>query len=154
VAAAGGGANNPWLKISDVIKQIDISETTCRRYVRDYGEFLTLQDNGKSTLISNESLDVLRSISDLLKDGLGKSAVKEVLIKNHAITVDPIIEEEKSLKLMIEEMMKQNLKQNNRIDALIEEIHLLNRNISMISATSNETRVKKPGFFSRIFRWK
>ncbi|PRR90151.1 hypothetical protein C6W20_10075 [Bacillus sp. NMCN6] len=50
-------------------KELQIPDTTLRRYIRQHGHHLNIKKNGKSYLVANESIPLLKKIRGLYVEG-------------------------------------------------------------------------------------
>lgn len=111
-----------WLPISLVVERVDIGETTVRRYIRDYKEFIKTKKEGNTLVIHKSALDVMQKIKRLsVGKRLGKERIREELRANFSqeiiigednatndITVGQTLEEIRNLTTVIKKLVDEN----------------------------------------------
>jgi hypothetical protein len=68
-----------WYTVLEVEKEYNIPNATVRRYIRNHGHNLLLKKKGKSYIIAQDSIDVLKKIRELYGQGMGTEQIEEAL---------------------------------------------------------------------------
>ena len=65
-----------------------MAETTCRRYLSQFQEYMKYKKEGQRTLYSSDNINVLRKIADLYAKGFSENQVREKLTANFSTYYD------------------------------------------------------------------
>ncbi|MBR0592528.1 MerR family transcriptional regulator, partial [Bacillus pumilus] len=68
-----------WHSIKSLEKELQIPNTTLRRYIRQHGHHLNIKKNGKSYLVANESIPLLKKIRGLYVEGKSIENIETIL---------------------------------------------------------------------------
>lgn len=165
--------NENWFYVTDVEKQTGIPNATIRRYIRNHGHHLKIKKRGKSYLISDESLPIIKNIRELYEQGKQLEDVEEALRKmNMPVTITmndderkmtvnanelllqlqkDMNEQKKFNQLLLETLQKQQEYINTRLE---ERDQNLMKAINEILDSKKQIAAKeeKKGFFAKIFK--
>lgn len=159
-----------WHSIKSLEKELQIPDTTLRRYIRQHGHHLNIKKNGKSYLVANESIPLLKKIRSLYVEGKSIENIETVLtneghpititIDNHtestALTLNESIEDIRNTlnsqmneqKQIIQSLIQTIHEQQHYIEAKLEE-----RDKHLIEALKENEEMKKQIAASQQKKW-
>lgn len=80
---------NEWLPLTTLARQVGIPEASARRYADTFGEFLQVRKMGKANLHHVDGGKVLKRVSELFGQGMGRAQVADILrsefLKTHEL---------------------------------------------------------------------
>lgn len=120
-----------WLTVNEIETKTGIPNNTLRRYIRQHGEFITHKKDGKSYLISNESIDVINHIRELyqennltvqqVRETLDTSKFTKTITQNHEQEFMTINEKLEILAKRLDEQDQKIQQQQQYIDTKLNE---------------------------------
>jgi len=112
--------NQLFHKIGEVSELTKIPHQTLRRYISKHGHHLSTKKQGKSVLVSDESLETIKTIKSLYDDGKVTEEVDSYLTSNGVtMTITIPDESEKMVRVDIREVLVQ---QQSQIESLHEKL--------------------------------
>ena len=102
-----------WLPVIEVEKQTGIPDATIRRYIRNHGHHLQIKKRGKSYLIANESLSVIKKIRELYDKGKQSEGVEETLSQMNMPMTITMTDDEKEVTVNTGQVLIQLQKDMN-----------------------------------------
>jgi hypothetical protein len=126
-----------WLTIPQVKKQLNIPETSLRRYLQEYSEYIHQKKQGHKIVISSESAEVIKEIREcLMERRMTRDQVEEHLRQKHrmslviadgpdkAVTVSDVMNnmnEMRQLLFKLTEEMASLAEENRQLRSELEE---------------------------------
>jgi len=65
-----------------------MAETTCRRYLSQFQEYMKYKKEGQRVLYSSENINILKKVADMYSKGLSENQVRERLSANFSTYLD------------------------------------------------------------------
>jgi len=65
-----------------------MAETTCRRYLSQFQEYMKYKKEGQRVLYSSENINVLKTIANMYAKGLSENQVRERMVANFSTYYD------------------------------------------------------------------
>lgn len=120
-----------WLTVLDIEKATKIPNATVRRYIRNHGHHLNIKKNGKSYLIAEESIQIIKDIRNFYEVGKSIEYVENTLANMGTTVTISVSEDEKHMNINIGEALEalrndfnQRMnEQNDIIQSLLEKIN-------------------------------
>ena len=78
-----------YLTLKELARKNEIAETTTRRYISQFSEFFRPETEGQRTLYPGEDGETLQRISDLYRQGLTSSQIKNKLAGEFSLNIEP-----------------------------------------------------------------
>jgi transposase len=79
---------NKYLTISELAKQVDLSNSTCRRYLDSFEEFFLVKGGSRVKKYEVEAATVLKRIRDLYDDGMVTKEIHSILAQEFPIVIN------------------------------------------------------------------
>ncbi|MFJ5966185.1 DUF3967 domain-containing protein [Bacillus sp. NPDC093026] len=120
-----------WYSIKSLENKLRIPNTTLRRYIRQHGHHLNIKKDGKSYLVAEESIPLLKKIRSLYDQGKSIESIEKGL-KNegHPITItiddyneNTVLTLNESLEDIRNSLTSQMNEQKQIIQSLIQTVH-------------------------------
>lgn len=143
---------NQYKTINDIAKELDLPETTVRRYFSTFREYFTGQTFGRILKYPEKSCEIVTKIYELYKAGKNTDEIKLILKEHYQQVIEIkstvqeypqtltdlinksneiILQNTEALKLT-SEILTRVLDQGNEIQELREEIRLLKEKKSIV----------------------
>ena len=76
------------ITLPELSRRSGVSETSCRRYVRDFAEFLPCHRSGRIALYDQSGAEILKQIKKLYEQGLTADQIREELTGQYPQVVE------------------------------------------------------------------
>lgn len=147
---------NDGLSVNEVERQTGIPDATIRRYIRNHGHHLQIRKRGKSYLIANESLSVIKKIRELYDSGKQLEDVDEILRQMNVPVTITMADDEKGVTvnpvevlIQLQKDMNELKKSNDLLHETLEEVRNEMRK-SKENANSSTLEEKPRSLWRRI----
>jgi DNA-binding transcriptional MerR regulator len=77
-----------YLTIAELAKQVDIPNSTCRRYLASFEAFFVVKGGNRLKKYESHAVDVLTRIKNLYDEGLESSEIYNVLMNEFSLVID------------------------------------------------------------------
>lgn len=77
------------LKVADIAEQTKIPESSVRRYLRQFNDFITSKRFGRATVYSQDVVPLITRIGNLYTEGKSTTEIFEILKRDTPITISP-----------------------------------------------------------------
>lgn len=82
------GDDQEWLPLATLARGVHVPEASARRYLGHFSEFFQARRIGKVTVYHSSAGEILKRVSDLFGQGLGRPQVEELLAQEFRRTHD------------------------------------------------------------------
>jgi DNA-binding transcriptional MerR regulator len=76
------------LTLPEMSRRSKVSESSCRRYVRDFSEYIPGHKSGRIALYDHSGVEVIKQIKKLYDQGLSSEQIRENLTDNYPQVVE------------------------------------------------------------------
>lgn len=137
--------------IAELAKELNIAESTARRWAKQLSDFLPSQHIGRAVKYQSDAKDILKEAARLFHAGYTANEVYRILAENHTRTLiaEPIQDKEKDSQMVATVNTKDNIPSSIRKtlkalikDALREELAIVEEVVER-DGNMTRTEVKK-----------
>lgn len=164
-----------YLTVSEICKETDVSNSSCRRYLSEFGDFFSTKGGSRVKKYEEQAVNIVRRIKHLYDEGKDKDEIYNILINEFPLVVndgeqhikkDTVpelatgedVEEIRKLFTKQEkfnaELLKRLDQQTKYINRRMEErdkVLMQSINESLETRKQLASAKEKKGFFARLF---
>ena len=78
------------VKLSQIAKQANLADSTARRYVSTFPEWLPSRTEGRARVFDPEAVQILREIAKAYAAGMTTEQIRQHLAREHAPTINAV----------------------------------------------------------------
>ncbi|MCF8038965.1 MAG: MerR family transcriptional regulator [Desulfohalobiaceae bacterium] len=119
------------LNISELARKAGLTNSTCRRYVKTFAEFIPHEGKGRQKLFPSECVQTLKHIKSLYDNGRSTEQVLDVLDRDYERIMDIQTQEDKD-QIQAQEVVKTLVEHLRKQDSKDQEINKLKQAVSML----------------------
>lgn len=124
-----------WLTLPQLARELDVSDSTSRRWAAEFSEFLTSRGRGSGRRFHPEARQVLRRVSELFTAGLNTEQAAEALRREFTATTEVS-------PTAVSEVQPQPDKQLALVPALLAFMQAQEERLQLVQAELATTREK------------
>ena len=136
-------------KLSDIARQAGLADSTARRYVSTFPEWLPSRTEGRARIYDPEAVQILRQVAKLYAQGMTSEEVRQHLAREHSPTIDAVnaVDVVRPEMANIEQALLVIANQRHELERLRDDVQELRARLDKLDQAGQIGK----GWLSRLF---